>query len=132
MEQGIKPPDGFKAEECISADTAHLGRHMIDDLHLPADAHGVGDLAHCIFSWAPGEATFHCGILCVGVIHFGLLGSYTVIIIRVGRAVVHTMCSGPGLGLYPRQHSPRVGDINVPHRRPSPHWPYGENFTHFL
>ena len=78
IEHGTMASDGFEAEKCISADTAHLGRHMIDDLHLPADAHRMGDLARFIFSWTPCDATFHCELLCVGVIHFGLLGSYTV------------------------------------------------------
>jgi hypothetical protein len=50
IEHGTMASDGFEAEKCISADTAHLGRHMIDDLHLPADAHRMGDLARFIFS----------------------------------------------------------------------------------
>ena len=64
---------------------------MIDDDHLPMMTHGVHDVLCFVSARATVDAACHWGILlCVGVTHFGGLGSYTVMRISAAIVVVQT------------------------------------------
>ena len=85
---------GFRREENVAAEIAHLGGNMIDDDNRSLMTNGVNHAGLLISARASGDGTVFHGLL-PRVVAFGQaggLGSYTVIMISIGLADVHTTC----------------------------------------
>ena len=79
----------------VTANIADLGRNVVDDDHLTLLLDCMDDRPRFVFARASLNRALHGWLLLSrGVIHFGDLGSYTVIKISSGCAVVQTMWSG--------------------------------------
>lgn len=75
----------LRREEHVAAQIADFSRNMVNDDNLIPVPHGVRDRPRLVFPAATLDRAFHNGrLLCVGVNHFGRLGSYTVIITSIG------------------------------------------------
>lgn len=109
-EKGFNPAYGFGRQQNVPANVAYLGGNVIDHDDLAAVFHGMDDRSRFIRAWASCNRAFQGWLLLSrGVRHFGGRGSYAVIKISIGCAVVQTMWSGRPLSVSPctKQHAPR-------------------------
>ena len=82
-------------QEHVGADRADFRRHVVDHDHTAAVPNRVSDLSLLVLTRTTGDGALHGLILlCVGVGHFGGIGSYTVMSTSSGCTVVQTTCSG--------------------------------------
>jgi len=107
--QGLYAADGFGREQHVAANAAHFCRNVVDDDNFAPALDGVDDKARFVFPRASLNRALHGWLLIWGVAHLGGLGSYTVIKISSGWAVVQTMWSGRPVSVRPltRQQAPR-------------------------
>ena len=92
MKQGFNATDGFRGQENIAADATDLGGNVIDYDYVTAVFDRVDHRPGFIFAGAPLNRTLHGRLLLFrDVTHLGGPGSYTVIKISSGCAVVQKM-----------------------------------------
>lgn len=92
LEHVLDVADGLRFKEHVAAGFTDFGGHVIDDNKPPLMANGVDDLSTFISPRTTLDGASHGStLLCIGVTHLGGFGSYTVMIITTGWAVVHTM-----------------------------------------
>src|SRR5436305_1909660 len=80
------------AKQYITANPTNFRWHVINYDNAISLAYSMHNLTLLILSRAAYNIAFHLSLLCVGLTHFGGRGSYTVIIISSGCAVVQTIC----------------------------------------
>src|SRR5437867_3104062 len=95
LEQFLDVANGFGGEEDIAAVGADFSGNVIDHNHASLVTYSVHHFLELVFAGASFERAFH-GVLrlFVGLSHLGRRGSYTVMMIRRGWALVHTTCRG--------------------------------------
>ncbi len=90
-QQSLNVSDRLRIQQHVAAHVANFRRNVIDNHHLARMSHGMHNVTPLVISRTIFDCAFH-GFCprCVGVSHFGDFGSYTVIMISIGFAVVQT------------------------------------------
>lgn len=102
MHQFFHASDCLRGEKGVGTHIADLCWHIIEHEHLPSALHGMNNKTALVMPWATFNTAFHSVFpLVKGSFHFGILGSYTVMIIARSSDVVQTMCMSLPATLWP-------------------------------